>query len=1724
MTKSNKKTTAIIVGILAALAFLLTGILVFMPSKPNTAKAAGVTKGKVLYLVDAGYVVDSITGEGTIVGRDNDGTPHPSKKGSQNYVDYGLTDANGYIAGGLYNSVTDQPFGADASTLKVSADEGAATMTGTGYEWGYIATTGAGSSEAAGGGQGDRWCTANTGDSFGFTTARLMEGKFFGTLTYKFEIPAEDAVTDSVNNKFTVSFGLKNLSGWGYNLKVSANGGTPIEVKDSAPQDLYTITDVEAVDEGGKKYISLLFDTENTNSNIFVNWIMVATPDAELTSNTIGRKSIAKGDTQINAIVQKFGETSGVESKVDLSEQSKTDLANAEVLSKVNLTLVDGTAVNDVLVLPEKTKHFINIGDVNGGDNAYMIADGAYSDERGCGYDTPAIDQTWVNSTFDTTIRHSQDDMAYKFKVESGKSYGVIAGAWGGGDGWGSRTMALSVSSDGSTYTEKAELPATQQATSKESFFADAESTELYIKFSKKTGGAATPAYLIVYEVNKLTFDMQGHGEQVAPAYFQGTYNDYSAAPTATGYTFGGWFKDTAGTQAAEAVTESSTVYASWTKDTYNITYELDGGTNAAGNAATYQYGDTVTLDDPTKTVAGEKWRFDGWYTDAGFAAESKITEIAATETGNKTVYAKWVQQFTVTYHIDTNTEGTIQGDAPAAVTVDTGATVAMPTVTATLTGYEISGWYTDNTLNNVFAFSTPITADTDLYAKWTSTANMKTVTYYMNGDTEGEVYGTPQQVAENTAITNFPTDPTRANYDFGGWYKDAACSGEAVTVNEVVTDDLSLYAKWTLKKYNVTFNSGCDTTVPAQQVEHGSHATKPDTALVNGGKVLMGWYTDNTFATEFDFATQDITADTTVYARWATVAVGRFLNKGATSITAVADDKTGVYFEIELSDADKAKMAAAEVWTEVTLDPVYNGTAIGSSTVVVTPKSTAYFVNFGEFPGAADWNQPKDNPVPNGYRAYTADLGYGFTEIKDMNSGSKKPEVALGQGDGTYKQTILLNFEKLVYQFDNLVAGKYYKVVLGHYNPWGTRPIVVTTANVSDGALSAKSYDIPGGASENTFTVRIADGQTSLKLTMAKASNKDHPIISYMYLYEVGRAAYNVNYDGAADEEVWLEAGEEYELPTDIVRNGYEFIGWNTSSDGTGEAITGGKIATGTTAYAQWQAAAFSITYVLPDGATNPNATTTTYTFGSTYIFQAATLEGYEFVGWYYPLDDTTPITEITATDYGDITLEARFVRLHTVTFDINNADASAPTAPAIIENLKSGIDKATAPTAPIDFTGADSKDYRFVGWYTEAECINAYDFDAVVTADITLYAKWVTGYKVIFVTNGGSEIADLELSFTDAQGSIDLTDKTTARTGYTFGGWYADEDLTTAFDGTSGITADTKVYAKWNAVDVTVVFNSKDGSAVSNYVGKFDGRVAKPEDPTKEGFIFGGWFKDEACTVAFDFINERITSTEDITLYAKWAQPQVTVKFDTDGGSAAANVSVIKGGTLDALPTVTKTGYTFADWYTDKALTAKFDKTVAITADTTLYAKWTINKYTVSFNVNGGSEVAAQTVEFNGVAVKPEADPTKAGHVFAGWCSDEALTVAFDFTSNITADTTVYAKWVKQTFTVSFNVAGGSAVAAATGIESGSKVTKPADPTKDGYKFEGWFADEACTVAFDFEAGITADTTVYAKWTESSGGCGSTVSSTAVGAGAVILMGLIVLAVVLLNKKRAR
>ena len=245
-----------------------------------------------------------------------------------------------------------------------------------------------------------------------------------------------------------------------------------------------------------------------------------------------------------------------------------------------------------------------------------------------------------------------------------------------------------------------------------------------------------------------------------------------------------------------------------------------------------------------------------------------------------------------------------------------------------------------------------------------------------------------------------------------------------------------------------------------------------------------------------------------------------------------------------------------------------------------------------------------------------------------------------------------------------------------------------------------------------------------------------------------------------------------------------------------------------------------------------------------------------------------------------------------------------------------------------------------------------------------------------------------------------------------HTIYGWYSDDSFSSSVTFPYTLSADTELYAKCTPKTFQVSFITDDDSIIiPKQAVTYPASAAEPTGLSKTGYTLDGWYTDKDCTTAYDFSSK---VTGDITLYAKWNINSYTVSFDSNGGSSVAAQSVNYNTAASKPADPSMTGYTFAGWFTGKDCKTAYDFNSNVTGNITLYAKWNINSCTVSFDSNGGSSVAAQSVNYNTAASKP-ADPSMTGYTFAGWFTDKDCTTAYDFSSKVTGNITLYAKWDK-------------------------------------------------------------------------------------------------------------
>jgi uncharacterized repeat protein (TIGR02543 family) len=606
----------------------------------------------------------------------------------------------------------------------------------------------------------------------------------------------------------------------------------------------------------------------------------------------------------------------------------------------------------------------------------------------------------------------------------------------------------------------------------------------------------------------------------------------------------------------------------------------------------------------------------------------------------------------------------------------------------------------------------------------------------------------------------------------------------------------------------------------------------------------------------------------------------------------------------------------------------------------------------------------------------------------------------------------------------------------------------------------------------------------------------------------ESGVASYTVLFESNGGSEVPAQVVAEGSLvsePPAPTREGHTFDGWYADETLTVRwDFQGDSVSADLVLYARWTARAYTVTF--DDGgadlaAVDPSSITVTYpdtTVGA--LPGQPQKSGFNFAGWWTAPDGGGEQFTETTTVTADLTVYAWWSAepTYTVTFESNGGTAVG--AQTVVEG---GL--VTEPPEPT------RSGYIFGGWYADAGLTTPWDFATnTVNADITLYARWDSYSYIVTFDDQGADITSvnpLTLSVSSPDVSIGTYPTQPAKTGANFAGWWtAPSGGGTQFTETTPVTGNITVYANWTTLPTyTVTFESNGGTAVGAQTVVEGGLVTEPPEPTRSGYIFGGWYADAGLTTPWDFATNTVNA--DITLYARWDSYSYIVTFDDQGADITSvnplTLSVsspdVSIGTYPTQPA--KTGANFAGWWTElNGGGAQFTEMTPVTGDVTVYAYWTLNPtYVVTFEPNGGSAVGAQTVAEGGLVTEP-ADPTLAGYNFGGWFADAGLTTLWSFaTDTVNADITLYAGW-SEVYTVTYLANGatsGTVPVDGTQYSPSDTVTvsgntgslerkyNPDDSQSD--VFLGWNTEpdgSGTRYSLGDTFAITGDTTLYAEW----------------------------------------
>ncbi|NMN01588.1 Listeria-Bacteroides repeat domain [Bifidobacterium sp. DSM 109963] len=1204
--------------------------------------------------------------------------------------------------------------------------------------------------------------------------------------------------------------------------------------------------------------------------------------------------------------------------------------------------------------------------------------------------------------------------------------------------------------------------PATPDATDSKTGTTDtktaAEAKTTYTGFTAKDfsqeniAGNGKTVVKIYYERDKydVTFDAKGHGttpdKQESVKYGAKVKNPGDLL--VDGYSFGGWYTDDSfdddtkwdfatGTMPAENLT----LYAKWTANTdtkYTVEHYLQ---NVDDDSYPDMPKDVVPMTGTTDTeTVAEVNEYEG-FTPVDFAQEN----IAGDGSTVVKIYYERVK-----HGVTFDAKG--HGVTPDKLTgVKYGAKVANPG-DLSQDGYTFGGWYTDESFADEkkwdFGTGTMPAENLTLFAKWTAnTDTAYKVEHYLQNVDDDSYPDTPRDVVPMTGTTDTKTVAEVNGYE--GFapvdFAQENIAGDGSTVVKIY---------YTRVKHDVTFDAKGHGTTPDKLtgVKYGAKVANPGD-LSQAGYAFGGWYTDGSFADDkkWDFSTNTMPAnDLTLFAKW----------------TANTDTKYTVEHYLQNVDDDSYPDMPKDV------DPM-TGTTDTETVAEVNEYEGFTPVDFAQENIAGDGSTVVKIYYERVKHGVTFDAkGHGVTpdKLTGVKYGAKVANPGdLSQAgyafggwytDGSFADEKKWDFAKNTMPAENLTlfakwtanTDTAYKVE--HY-----------LQNVDDDSYTLDATDSKTGTTD-TETVAEAKsytGFTAGDVTQGNIAGDGSTVVKIYYT----RAKHDVTFDAkghgtAPTGLTGVKYGAKVANPGDLSAEGYVFGGWYADEactqvwDFAVDVMPAGNL----TLFAKWGPAS-DTKYTVKlfrqalDGSYGSEPDVVQVLTGETNADTVAVARSYE--GF-----TAEPFSQQKIAADGSTVVTIRYARnAYTVSF---NAKGHG-TAPAARSGVKYG--------ATLDNPGGLSAEgYTFGGWYADEACTQVWDFtaDTMPANDVTLYAKWtVNEYEITYDLNDGTLPADAPKTHTyDAETEL----PTPTRDGYTFDGWY--DENGNKVDTIPTDVKDMKITAKWTGNEYNITYDPNDGTLPEDAPKTHTyGEETKLPAPTKDGYTFDGWYDENG-----NKLDTIPTDTKDIKITAKWKGNEYDITYDLNGGTLPADAPKTHTyGEETKLPVPTRDGYTFDGWYDENG--NKVDTIPADATDMKITAKWTADEYDITYDLDGGTLPAdAPKTHTYGQETKLPT-PTRDGYTFDGWYDEDGNKI-----DTIPADATdmkITAKWTKNADTdngTKYDPNGGALPEGWTGADG-----KLPTPTREGYKFDGWYDDEGNLVTSLKDA---AGKTLHARWTK--------------------------------------
>lgn len=552
----------------------------------------------------------------------------------------------------------------------------------------------------------------------------------------------------------------------------------------------------------------------------------------------------------------------------------------------------------------------------------------------------------------------------------------------------------------------------------------------------------------------------------------------------------------------------------------------------------------------------------------------------------------------------------------------------------------------------------------------------------------------------------------------------------------------------------------------------------------------------------------------------------------------------------------------------------------------------------------------------------------------------------------------------------------------------------------------------------------------------------------------------YVVSFDlagGKIDGKETYETEQDYNTkvaaPQNPAKTGYTFLGW-LNAKGEEQTFPFTLEDENVALVANWKINTYKLTYKYDIEGKNDDVFDMHYGDEISHV-STPNKTGYEFRRWWATDDNQYA----TMPDH-DVTFTAQWVvKQFTIKFDYAGGTLNGQSSLEITADYGSNV---LAPVSPV------KENYTFKGWTLNGEIS---DVVGVMPAyDVTYVAKWQINESTVTYMNDGVVYATRKGNV----GNAVEKPNNPVKTGYTFKGWSQNYD--------EFPTENVTVEAVWqiNRHKIVYVYNNGSGNTTDYF--DYAAVVTPIENPVKEGYDFKGWQPALPATMP----------DEDITVTAEWEIHTHNVQFDAAGGTI--NGENTYTGWYDFGASVTepvkpvKTGYTFLGWYTSEDKKQNFPFKLG-DADITFIAKWNVNKYTITFDFNGGTgkgETSFSAQLDYGATITPPDEPVREGFEFKTW----EPAVPETMPDRNVAISAVWTKVVTLTLDANGGKLGGEDVRTIM-TKYNDKEVIFGIPTRENYIFTGWATDAGGNDPITDATGVCAlvpcenDTVLYAAWT---------------------------------------